>query len=143
MPARIGYLRVWAMIASSSGCNSGSPPLKVTMVVPRRARSSMRRFIVSSAMGLEKSSNSLQYVHERLQRRMGIMGAITGWSVETNPLAIIFNSRSRRLQATTRRRTPGNDFGILKLAIYYNIPADTVGKHSSLCGEFPPVNGVG
>ena len=40
----------------------------------------------------------------RLQRRMGMICAITGWSVEATPLAIILNSRSRRLCGSTRRR---------------------------------------
>ncbi len=66
------------------------------MVVPSRAKSSIRRFIVSSGTGLEKSSYSLQYLQARLQRRMGMMCAMMGWSVEANPLAIILNSRIRR-----------------------------------------------
>src|ERR1035441_2996930 len=68
--------------------------------------------MMSRATGLEKSSYSLQYSQARLQRRIGMICANTGWSVETNPLAIILNSRSRRLKASTRRRTPDVDFGI-------------------------------
>src|SRR5580704_15691878 len=88
--------------------------------VPSRARSSMRRFMVSSGTGLEKSSYSLQYSHERLQRRIGIMCARTGWSVDATPLASTRNSRSRRLEAMMRRRRLVDDFDI-PTSFYYNI----------------------
>src|ERR1022692_951675 len=97
--------------------------------------------MMSRATGLEKSSYSLQYSQARLQRRIGIMCANTGWSVETSPLAIIFNSRSRRLMASTRRRTPDVDFGIRNS--FHYITSDTgLGKQLPLFGEFPPASGV-
>src|SRR5271169_902913 len=132
---------MWAMISSSSGWSRGSPPLMVTMLVPRCARWSMRRFIVSKGMGLEKSSYSLQYLQDRLQRRMGMMCAITGWSVLANPLAIIINSRTRRLEARTRRRTPVDDFGILR-SFNYNTLGNGEGKRFPLFGRFRALSGV-
>ena len=56
MPRR----RVWAIIASSSGCIRGSPPLTVIIEVPRSASLSRRRSISSSGTGLETASYSLQ-----------------------------------------------------------------------------------
>src|ERR1017187_2512094 len=97
--------------------------------------------MMSRATGLEKSSYSLQYSQARLQRRIGMMCANTGWSVETSPLAIIFNSRSRRLQASTRRRTPDDDFGILN-SFHYTTSDMGLGKRLPLFGEFPPASGV-
>src|SRR5271169_5043686 len=129
------------MSSSSSGCSSGSPPLNVMMDVPSRARWSIRRFITSVGTGFEKSSYSLQYVHERLQRRIGMICANMGWSVETRPLAIILSSRRRRFWASSLRRTDGDSFRICP--DYYNILARGAGKERSLCGEFPPVNGAG
>src|SRR5664279_3842644 len=97
--------------------------------------------MMSRATGLEKSSYSLQYSQARLQRRIGMICASTGWSVEASPLAIIFNSRSRRLKASTRRRTPDDDFGILS-SCYYNIFDTGLGKRLHLFGEFLPANGA-
>src|SRR5262249_32055475 len=79
----------------------------------------MRLFIISSGIGFEKSSYSLQYSHERLQRRIGMMCAMMGWSVEASPLAIILSSRRRRFEAMTRRRVVCDDFSILS-NFYYN-----------------------
>ena len=95
----------------------------------------MRLFMTSSGTGLEKSSYSLQYSQERLQRRMGMMCARIGWSVEASPLAIIFNSRSRRLEAITRRRTVDDDFCILSSS-YYNTSHSGPVKSRRLCGDF-------
>src|SRR5579871_6736735 len=64
----------------------------------------MRDFIVSSGTGLEKSSYSLQYSQDRLQRRMGMICARMGWSVERSPLVMTRNSRMRRLAMSRRRR---------------------------------------
>ena len=41
--------------------------------------------MVSAGTGFEKSSYSLQYVQDRLQRRIGMMCAITGWSRDNTP----------------------------------------------------------
>src|SRR5580692_5066137 len=55
--------------------------------------------MISVATGFEKSSYSLQYVQDKLQRRMGMMWAITGWSVDATPRTIIRHSRARRFSA--------------------------------------------
>ena len=55
--------------------------------------------MVSTATGFEKSSYSLQYVQDKLQRRMGMICAITGWSVDATPRTIIRHSRARRFSA--------------------------------------------
>src|SRR5215469_4196864 len=85
----------------------------------------MRDFIISRGIGFEKSSNSLQYLQARLQRRIGMICAITGWSVEATPFAIILSSRMRRLAAITRPRTPGDNFDIRMLCNYNIIDAAT------------------
>src|ERR1700733_1427238 len=59
--------------------------------------------MVSRGTGFEKSSYSLQYVQERLQRRIGIMCAMIGWLVLAVPLARSFNSRILRLSFRFRR----------------------------------------
>ena len=94
----------------------------------------MRRFIVSNGTGLEKSSYSLQYLHARLQRRIGMMCAITGWSVETIPLAIILNSRIRRFAARTRRRIC-LEVTDIRCFNDYNTMAMDSGKSTPLFGE--------
>src|SRR5216684_8275758 len=60
--------------------------------------------MISAGTGFEKSSYSLQYVQARLQRRMGMMWAITGWSVDSTPLASIRHSLNLRLSARLSRR---------------------------------------
>jgi hypothetical protein len=52
--------RAWATSSGSSGCRSGSPPLKVRMARPRPARWSMRAFMTSAGTGCDTSSYSLQ-----------------------------------------------------------------------------------
>ena len=52
--------RMCAIMASSSGCISGSPPLTVIIEVPSSASLSMRRTISSSGTGLLTASYSLQ-----------------------------------------------------------------------------------
>src|SRR5271157_4671016 len=104
------------------------------MVVPKRAKSSTRRFMVSSGIGLEKSSYSLQYLQARLQRRIGMMCAITGWSVEATPLAIMMISRTRRFAAMTRRRT-ALDVIDIPLPFDYNTLTHDSGKPAPLFGE--------
>src|SRR5690242_13125888 len=89
---------------SISGCISGSPPLMVITEVPIPARMSSRFFISASGTGLEKSSNSLQYVHARLQRRLGIMCTRIGCFVETSAFPIMRNSRSRVRRKRRRLR---------------------------------------
>src|SRR5580704_778000 len=101
----------------------------------------MRPFIVSSGTGLEKSSYSLQYSQESLQRRIGMMCARIGWSVDAKPLAIIFNSRIRRLEAITRRCMDGDDFCILNHS-YYNTSCYGPVKSWRLCGDFWELSGV-
>lgn len=51
----------------------GSPPLKVTMLVPSAPSLSIRRSISEVGTGGESLSNSLQYVQARLQRRVGMI----------------------------------------------------------------------
>src|SRR5215469_178542 len=75
--------RMRRMIPSRSGCKRGSPPLIVITDVPSSDSLSIRRNISSVGTGLETSSYSLQYLHARLQRRIGMMWASKGWSVET------------------------------------------------------------
>jgi len=48
------------MIASSSGCSIGSPPLIVMMVAPSPASRSTRRSISANGTGADTASNSLQ-----------------------------------------------------------------------------------
>src|ERR1700680_1050046 len=55
----------------------------------------MRRHISATGTGFEKSSYSLQYSQERLQRRMGIMWASTGCWVEARPHPIMRHSFNR------------------------------------------------
>ena len=93
--------RMWAIIVSRSGCIRGSPPLTVIIEVPRSASLSTRRSISSSGTGFEMASYSLQYVQERLHRRMGMMWARTGcvWSARAHSalpriLALRFISRA-------------------------------------------------
>lgn len=64
----------------------------------------MRRSISSTGTGSEKSSYSLQYVHERLHRRMGTICAMYGWPVEASALPIETSSRTLRVAAFQRRR---------------------------------------
>src|SRR5947207_12199435 len=59
---------------------------------------------VSVGTGFEKSSYSLQYVQDRLQRRMGIMCAMMGWRVDIAPQAIIRSSRSLSAKDRALRR---------------------------------------
>ena len=90
-PDTILRFRIWWIMSSSCGCSSGSPPLMVTTDVPRSPSRSTRRNICSVGTGLEKLSNSLQYVQARLQRLMGIKWASKGWSVDTKALRICHN----------------------------------------------------
>ena len=60
--------------------------------------------------------------------------AITGWSVETTPLAIIASSRIRRLAAMVRPRTPGESFDIRMFRNYNTLDA-VKGKCVALFGE--------
>jgi hypothetical protein len=56
-------------------------------VVPSAARVSMRRIISSVGTGFEKSSNSLQYLQARLQRRVTTTWASMGWLGDLKALA--------------------------------------------------------
>src|SRR5712672_4019796 len=67
----------------------------VIIEVPIPARMSKRLFISSSGTGLEKSSNSLQYVQARLQRRLGMICTKIGCLVDASALPIMRNSRKR------------------------------------------------
>ena len=59
--------------------------------------------------GFEKSSYSLQYVQERLQRRVGTIWASTGWSVERMPLASISHSRGLRRRSAQSSSEAGSE----------------------------------
>src|SRR5688572_1334151 len=62
----------------------GSPPEIVMTEEPNSASLSMRASIVSSRTGSDVLSYSLQYVHDRLHRRIGTMCTSTGCFVEAN-----------------------------------------------------------
>jgi hypothetical protein len=57
----------------------------------------------------------LQYVQDRLQRRIGIIWAMIGWRVDKAPLAIKRSSLSRRSQPFHWRRTRNPKSGIRNL----------------------------
>src|SRR5215472_11383330 len=95
----IPFLRIRVMIASRSGWSNGSPPLIVMMAVPMVPSRSMRRNISLVGTGFEKSSNSLQYVQERLQRRVGMICTSSGCRIERSPFASMRASRSLRCAA--------------------------------------------
>ena len=94
--------RMRAMIASRSGCMSGSPPLMVTAEVPSPARRSTRRSITSRGTGADTESYSLQYRQARLHRRMGIMWTRTGWCLSRTAQAILAATRARRRARMSR-----------------------------------------
>src|SRR6185312_8664337 len=77
----------------------------VMTAVPSAASLSTRWNMASVGTGLEKSSYSLQYSHARLHRRVGMMCANRGWSVEANAPAIMRAPRKLRRSAFKRRRT--------------------------------------
>src|SRR6185369_3387358 len=52
-----------------SGCSIGSPPVNSKLKVPSSLSLSMRALSTSVGTGSDSSSNSLQYVQDRLQRR--------------------------------------------------------------------------
>src|SRR5215475_8077578 len=61
--------------------------------VPSPASRSIRRLTVSSGTGSEVLSYSLQYLQDRLQRRIGTRCARIGCFVESNPRDINLASR--------------------------------------------------
>src|SRR5215467_13515144 len=61
--------------------------------VPSPASRSIRRLTVSSGTGSDVLSYSLQYLQDRLQRRIGTMCARIGCFVENNPRVINLASR--------------------------------------------------
>src|SRR5262245_54165478 len=61
--------------------------------VPNPANRSIRRLTVSIATGSEVLSYSLQYLQDRLQRRIGTMCARIGCFVESNPRDMNLASR--------------------------------------------------
>src|ERR1700676_1985797 len=65
----------------------------------------MRRHISATGTGFEKSSYSLQYSQERLQRRMGIIWASTGCWAEARPHPIMRHSFNRVSPNRRARRT--------------------------------------
>ena len=89
--------------------------LMVTTDVPSSLSLSTRRSIRSVATGFEKSSNSLQYVHARLQRRIGMMCTRMGCLVEARAFTIMRNSRARVRANRAARRTRTADFAPLVL----------------------------
>ena len=137
--------RIREMIRSSSGWSNGSPPLMVMIVVPSSARRSMRPYIVSTGTGFETSSYSLQYAQERLQRRMGTMCAITGWSVFARALPIIQSSRTRRVAPAKSRRTRDGGIGGVGLSgisfIFYLSIELQAFERVPLSGKFRASNG--
>ena len=54
------WLRMRRIRSSRFGCNKGSPPLNVMMVVPNSCSRSIRRSMTSVGTGCEKLSYSLQ-----------------------------------------------------------------------------------
>src|SRR6478672_4470109 len=76
--------------------------------------------MVSIGTGGEKSSNSLQYVHARLQRRTGMICASSGCSVSVKARAILMAPRRLRCTALMRRRKVVRLVG-MNTSIYYNI----------------------
>src|SRR5450755_3064189 len=72
--------------------------------VPNAASLSTRWNMAWVATGFEKSSYSLQYSQARLQRRVGMMCANSGWSVEANAPAIMRAPRKLRWSDFKRRR---------------------------------------
>src|ERR1051326_411855 len=90
------------------------------MVVPRSARRLMRWNIVSSETGFEVLSYSLQYSQARLQRRMGMTWASTGWLVEASAFPIMRHSRKRRVAARMLRRNVVVVLAILLIPLDHN-----------------------
>src|SRR2546430_8463664 len=72
--------------------------------VPSSPSLSTRWNMLSVGAGLEKSSYSLQYSQARLQRRIGIMCARRGCSVETRARTTSRTPRMLRESAFMRRR---------------------------------------
>src|SRR5436190_4679432 len=101
------------MMSSRSGCSNGSPPLMVITDVRNSPSLSIRRNMISVGTGLEKSSYSLQYLQARLQRRMGMICASSGWSVERNAPAILPAPRNARDAALSRLCNLDPEEGIL------------------------------
>ena len=60
MVATMPWARMRRMMASCAGWVRGSPPVRVTIWVPSRARASMRARMSASGTGLETLSYSLQ-----------------------------------------------------------------------------------
>src|SRR5687767_11264807 len=65
----------------------------------------MRRSTSGAGTGAEWSSYSLQYPHDRLQRRIGMRWAATGWYWNRSDRTNIRASRNRLPARRTRRRT--------------------------------------
>src|SRR5450432_2793823 len=68
----------------------------VTTEVPSKPSLSTRWNITSVGTGFEKSSYSLQYSQARLQRRIGMICASRGWSVEARAHATLRAPRTAR-----------------------------------------------
>jgi len=105
IPATAPFMRIRPMIWSRSGCNKGSPPLIVMTEVPNSPSLSTRLNMTSVGTGFEKSSNSLQYLQARLQRRMGMIWASSGCSGERNPQAILLHPWTPRERSAHRWRS--------------------------------------
>src|SRR5215813_4131983 len=88
--------------------------------VPSPASRSIRRLTVSRGTGSEVLSYSLQYLQDRLQRRIGTRCARIGCFVESNPREINFASR-RSVETffiNGERRQYEQDFpGCLRLSV--------------------------
>src|SRR5687767_8763803 len=72
------------MMSYISGCIIGSPPEIVITDEPNSASLSILSSIVSIGTGSLVLSYSLQYVHDRLHRRIGTMCTSTGCFVDAN-----------------------------------------------------------
>src|SRR5260221_4075082 len=116
-------LRTVAISSSKSGCSNGSPPENVMTPVPKSAKRLRRATIFAVGTGGEKSSYSLQYVHDRLQRRIGIMCAMIGCPVETAPPAIMRVSRILRVKDFQPRRSRKAVSGMRFLLLNHVRPA--------------------
>src|ERR1700682_1759103 len=103
--------------------------------VPSAASLSTRWNMASVGTGLEKSSYSLQYSHARLQRRVGMMCANRGWSVEANAPAIMRAPRKLRWSAFKLRRTVVPADGMITALLKHS--HDSSAPIGQCLGRFP------
>src|SRR6187401_1044565 len=87
-----------AMISKISGCIIGSPPEIVITDDPNSASLSILSSIVSIGTGSLVLSYSLQYVHDKLHRRIGTMCTSTGCFVDANARTVCRTPRVNLLK---------------------------------------------